>query len=204
MKKLISLMIVLCGLVLFADAQVRITPMAGYLLSGRMHTPTGDFKYSNDFMWGGSLGYKFSDYASAEFTYLRSDSEMKFRYNNGTEENLGGASADYFLIGSMTEKPLHERFAPFIQPQIGAARFSSRTPGVSDEWMFAVSVAGGLNVRLLGFMLVRAEARLLAPMKFNGVGFWCSTGGCDIGISSWSQFIQGYFGGGLIFEVGGK
>ena len=197
-------MIVLRGLVLFADAQVRITPMAGYLLGGRMHTPTGDFKYSNDFMWGGSLGYKFSDYASAEFTYLRSDSEMKFRYNNGTEENLGGASADYFLIGSMTEKPLHERFAPFIQPQIGAARFSSRTPGVSDEWMFAVSVAGGLNVRLLGFMLVRAEARLLAPMKFNGVGFWCSTGGCDIGISSWSQFIQGYFGGGLIFEVGGK
>jgi hypothetical protein len=205
MKKLLTL-ILFVSAVSFTQAQgFRITPMAGYLLGGGMGTTEGDLKIGNTGIFGGSVGYMFKPGKGIEATYFRSKSNMFLNRHSGIREELFKVSADYFLIGSYTEKELGKFLAPFLSAQIGATRYSARNePGIGDEWMFTASLGGGLNIKVFKFLNIRAEARMLAPMQFGGAGFWCGTGGCDIGLSSYSTFVQGSFTGGLIFDVGGK
>ena len=196
------LFILLLGAISISSySQLSLTPMVGYLLGGQANTIDGDLKFQNDVIWGGALTYMIKPSNGIEFLYLRADSEMFLKRQNGDREDLFNTSADYFLIGSTTKKAIHERFIPFINIGIGATRFNAKSPGVGDQWMFTATLAGGFEIMFFDRMSFRAEARMLAPMQFGGSGFWCGTGGCDVGVSGYTSFVQGSFTGGLIINL---
>ena len=80
-------------------------------------------------------------------------------------------TAEYFLLGAVYDCPTSERFHAFGSISMGAGLFSPADPTYADNWRFTVAFGGG--------------------------GFWCGTGGCNVGVGGSTTFIQGEVSGGL-------
>ncbi|MBO0936387.1 hypothetical protein J2I47_07485 [Fibrella sp. HMF5335] len=73
---------------------------------------------------------------------------------------------------------------PFAGGQAGIVIFDPQNPRFRDETKFAVSLTGGVRGAIAGPIGWKAQATLLMPILWVGGGLFCSTGGCNIGITS--------------------
>ena len=157
--------------------------------------------------FGAGLGYSTPYGIVAELSYMRFSSEI---YQDGGIVEVverQPINVEYYQLGLM--KPLMEgdTFVPYGLFSLGAARFNP-TQLSDDAWRFAITGGLGIKYFFTDVVGIKAQARILLPLYFGGVGFGCGIGtggaGCGGGAGFGSEIIQGDFTGGVVLRLGGE
>jgi len=211
-----SLLFSLCLIMLFvvfqpsdSQAQVRfdITPSYGYLVSTNVRAVEGDLviKDSPDYGLTIDIGHpKLPGGMMIQLMYNRQDTRMELKeYPSGARRELFDLIVEYWQLGVV--RPLQMgKVQPYGVVGVGAASFNPVGSTWGTEWLFAAHFGGGAKIFLSKSIGLRLQARALLPMTFGGGGLWCGTGGCSVGVGSYSTFIQFDFTAGLVIALGGK
>jgi hypothetical protein len=191
------------------QAQVRfdITPSYGFLLSTNVRAAQGDVVIvdSPDFGLTIDIGHeRLPGGMMIQLMYNRQDTRMELKeYPSGVRKELFDLIVEYWQLGVV--RPLQMgKVQPYGVVGLGAASFNPIGSTWGTEWFFAAHFGGGVKVALSESVGLRFQGRALLPMTFGGGGFWCGTGGCGIGLGSYSSFIQFDFNGGIVIFLGGK
>jgi opacity protein-like surface antigen len=165
--------------ILFAGAalaqQYEIGATAGYgaYRDGSVYSTSGiaEAGVRNRFAAGIFLSDEFSKYVSAEFDYLYHDGHP-FLQAPGVKSDIQGNS-DALTCGLLFHfKPREHRWRPFLAGATGAkdyviagpAPFPQAIPQIAtlttnDVWKVVFSAGGGVKLRLIPHMVLRAEFR---------------------------------------------
>ncbi|MCH6574186.1 MAG: hypothetical protein IH795_03120, partial [Bacteroidetes bacterium] len=87
---------------------------------------------------------------------------------------------------------------------VGATLFDAKDVPRSDEWLASITFGGGGKFDLSKSVGIRLQARILVPLIFSGGGLWCGTGGCGVGVGSYTPFVQFDLTAGVYFTLGGR
>jgi hypothetical protein len=192
-----------------SQAQVRfdITPSYGFVLSTNVRAAQGDLiiKDGPDYGLTIDVGHpKLPGGMMIQFMYNRQDTRMELKeYPSGTRKELFDLIIEYWQLGIV--RPLQMgKVQPYGVVGLGAASFNPVGSTWSTEWLFAAHLGGGAKISLSKALGIRLQARMLLPMTFGGGGFWCGTGGCSIGVGSYTSFVQFDFNAGIVISLGGK
>ncbi|HLJ13717.1 MAG TPA: outer membrane beta-barrel protein, partial [Bryobacteraceae bacterium] len=125
----------------------------------------------NRFGAGIDLGYEFSNYVSAEFSYLYHDGHP-FLQAPGVKADIQGQSHALTLEALFHFKPRNHRLRPFIAGGAGGkdyviagpAPFPQPIPQIAtlttnDVWKVVFTAGGGVTFLLRPHLLLRAEFR---------------------------------------------
>ena len=213
MKKLIVVLAILMFTLTTQEtmAQFELNLYGGYVPASKtMYTYNGyRFRIDGGGNFGAGLGYVTPYNIVAELSYMRFSSEIY--QDGGVVEVLERQpiNVEYYQLGVM--KPLMEgsSFVPYGAFSLGATRFN-RPESVEggETWRFSITGALGIKYFFTDAFGIKAQARLLMPLYFNGVYLGCgiSTGGsgCGGGAGFGSEIIQGDFTGGVVLRFGGE
>jgi hypothetical protein len=204
---MIMLFIVLQPAVSQAQLRFDITPSYGYLISTNVRAVDGDLviKDSPDYGLTIDIGHRnLPGGMMIQLMYNRQDTRMELKeYPSGARKELFDLIIEYWQLGVV--RPLQMgKVQPYGVVGVGAASFNPVGSTWGTEWLFAAHFGGGAKIFLSESIGLRLQARALLPMTFGGGGLWCGTGGCSVGVGSYSTFIQFDFTAGLTIVLGGK
>jgi len=136
-----------------------------------------------------------------ELSYNRSDTQIKYYYNNAFEPL--DMSSEHFHVGGLRQVPIASaNILPFGLFSIGASRYNlQETYGevnAGDKWFMSIGLAGGAKILLGEKLGIRLQARMALPMSFSGL--WLGTGGA--GASFYVPVAQFDFTAGLFLRLG--
>ena len=192
----------------FAQLSFEITPSYGYLVSTNLRTTDGDLviKDSPDYGLTLDIGHTNLKGAKLQLMYNRQDTRMELKeYPSGSRKELFDVIIEYWQLGVVREVPIQsKKVKPYGVVGLGAANFNPVGSAWSNEWFFSAHFGGGLKVFLSDAIGIRLQARALLPFTFSGGSFWCGTGGCSVGVGSYSSIMQFDFTAGLIIAHGNK
>jgi len=203
MKRILFLLIV-GGFFLtdIAAQQIELGGFYGYNLNTRVRTYYGDYTMYNNPNYGGHLSVGMASDVFVELTYNRSDSQIRYYYNN-VEEPLD-MSSEYFHIGGLRQVPTSSgNILPFGAFSLGTTRFNLKETygqfSSGDKWYMSIALAAGAKILLGDALGIRLQARMGLPMGFNGL--WVGTGGG--GASFYVPVAQFDFTAGAFLRLGG-
>jgi len=168
------LAVILCASGAFAQ-QYEIGATVGYGIyrNGTIFSSseTAEAGIRNRFVAGILLADEFSSYVSAEFDYLYHDGHP-FLKAGGVNTNIQGNS-DALTVGLLFHfKPPDHRWRPFLAGGTGAKEYVIAGPSpfpqpfpqiasltTNDVWKVVFSAGGGVKVRILPQLEMRAEFR---------------------------------------------
>ena len=180
--------------------EIELGGFYGYNLNTRARTYYGDYTLYNAPNYGGQLSVGIASGTFVELTYNRSDTEIRYYYNNAYEPL--DMSSEYYHVGGLQEMALNDALAPFGAFSIGASRYNLKeTYGdlyASDKWFMSIAVALGAKVYMGDRLGLRLQARMGLPMSFSGL--WLGTGGA--GASFYVPVAQFDFTAGLFLRLG--
>ncbi len=110
-------------------------------------------------------------------------------------------NVNYYQIGIIRPFPVNEKVEAFGNFTLGATQFAMQEQIYNDEWRFSITAGLGAKIWLSDKVGLRLQARLLAPINWGGLGFFCGSGGCNTGVNAGSSFISGDVSGGLVFRL---
>ena len=182
--------------------QIELGGFYGYMLNTRARTYYGDYTMYNAPNYGGHLSVGMASDVFVELTYNRSDSQIRYYYNN-TEEPLD-MSSEYYHVGGLKQVPTASgNILPFGAFSLGATRYNLKeTYGefyANDKWFMSIALAAGAKILLGDALGIRLQARVGLPMGFNGL--WIGTGGS--GASFFVPVAQFDFTAGVFLRLGG-
>ena len=193
---------------LLAQLSFEITPSYGYLVSTNVRTTEGDLVVKDSPNYGLTLdiGHHNVQGAKLQLMYNRQNTRMELKeYPSGARRELFDVIVEYWQIGVVREVPMQsKKFTPYGVVGLGAANFNPVGSMWSDEWFFAAHFGGGLKMFFSDAIGIRLQARALFPFSFSGGSLWCGTGGCSVGIGSYTSLMQFDFTAGLIIALGTK
>jgi opacity protein-like surface antigen len=164
---------------LFAAAisaqQFEIGATVGYSLyhDGTIFSSSGTANAGirNRFAAGINIGEEISDYVSAEFRYVYHDGHPFLQAPGVKSDIQGNSDALTYAMLFHFKKPDH-RSRPFLAGGAGAKEYVIAGPApfpqpipqiasltTNDVWKVAFDVGGGVKIRLIPHMLLRAEFR---------------------------------------------
>jgi opacity protein-like surface antigen len=145
----------------------------GWYRDGQIFSSTGtaDAGIRNRFTAGIIIGEEISNYVSGEFRYLYQDGHPFLQFAGVRTDIQGNSDAlTYTLLFHF--KPRDHRWRPFLAGGVGGkdyviagpAPFPQPIPQIAslttnDVWKVAFDAGGGVKIRLLPHMLLRAEFR---------------------------------------------
>ena len=202
MKRLLLLLLI--GGFFLTDTvaqKIELGGFYGYNLNTRVRTYYGDYTLYNNPNYGGQLSVEIASDLFVELIYNRSDTEMKYYYNNVYEPL--NVSSEYFHVGGLQQIQTSSGvLVPFGSFSIGATRFNlQETYGqftAGDKWYMSIALAGGAKILLGERLGIRLQARMGLPMGFNGL--WIGTGGT--GASFYVPVAQFDFTAGVFLRFG--
>lgn len=145
----------------------------GLYNNGTIYSATGsvDAGIRNRFAAGVDLGYEFSNYVSAQFSYLYHDGHP-FLQASGLNTDIQGQSHTLTLELLFHFKPRNHRLRPFVAGGAGAKDYVIAGPEpfpqpvpeiatltTNDVWKVALTFGGGAQYLLRPHLLLRAELR---------------------------------------------
>jgi hypothetical protein len=191
-----------------AQLSAELTPYYGYLLSTNVRISEGDLVVKDSPLWGVTLdlGHKGIPGAKLQLMYNRQSTKMELKeYPSKQRKYLFDVDVDYWQLGIVREVPLgSKKIVPYGVVGLGAANFTPDNPAYGNEWFFAGHFGGGIKAFFSDNIGLRLQARALLPFSFASGGLWCGTGGCNIGMGSYSSIIQFDFTAGLVIAIGRK
>lgn len=190
----------------YAQLSFEITPSYGYLISTNVRTTEGDLVVKDlpDYGLTLDIGHPAVQGAKLQLMYNRQNTRMELKeYPSGGRRELFDVIIEYWQLGVVREVPFQSKnITPYGVVGLGAANFNPVGSLWSSEWFFAAHFGGGLKMFLSDAIGVRLQARALFPFSFSGGGLWCGTGGCSVGMGSYSTIMQFDFTAGLIIALG--
>lgn len=204
MKRILLLLLV--GAVFLTDGvgqAIELGGFYGYNLNTRARTYYGDYTMENAPNYGGQLSVGIAPDMFVELTYNRSDTDIRYYYNNFDEPI--DMSSEYYHIGGLRQmNPGSGPFRPFGAFSVGATRFNLKESSddgnfyAGDKWFMSTALALGSKIYLGEKLGIRLQARMGLPMGFNGI--WLGTGGA--GASFYVPVAQFDFSAGLFLRLG--
>jgi hypothetical protein len=190
-----------------AQLKFDITPSYGFALNTNVRAAQGELVIKDGPMYGLTIDIghpKLPGGVMIQLMYNRQDTQLDLKeWPSGTRKKLFDMAIEYLQIGIV--RPLQMgKVQPFGIVGIGAASFSPDDTKFGTEWLFAAHLGGGAKIFLSESIGVRLQGRILLPMSFGGGGLWCGTGGCSVGVGSYSTFVQFDFNAGIVISLGGK
>ena len=189
-----------------SDAQVSldITPSYGYIVSTNARVSEGDLVIKDSPSMGLTIDIGHNQFRGVklQLMYNRQDTRMELKeYPSGTRRELFDMIAEYWQIGVVREMR-SGKVVPYGVVGLGAANLIPRSSNYVNEWFFAANFGGGIKAVLSDKIALRFQARALLPFTFAGGSLWCGTGGCSIGMGSYSSLIQFDFTAGIAISLG--
>ncbi|RLD67455.1 MAG: hypothetical protein DRJ29_11215 [Bacteroidetes bacterium] len=201
--KRVLLLLILGGLFLTETVaqQIEIGGFYGYTLNTRARTYYGDYTLYNNPNYGGHLSVELMSDMFVELTYNRSDTQIKYYWNNAYEPL--DMSSEYFQVGGLQQiNTGSDALKPFGSFSIGATRFNLQESygevNAADKWYMSIALAGGAKILLGEKLGIRLQARMGLPMSFSGL--WLGTGGS--GASFYVPVAQFDFTAGVFLRFG--
>jgi len=189
---------------LYAQA-IEINGFYGWQLAGTVKLYDGEFMLESAPNYGGKLSVGLSSTTHFEVSYMRSDTEGRFKpYNIGIEPgNVYQVSSNYIQLGGLQEVDLG-KIRPFGTLALGTVIWAPKEVS-GTKWQFAFSLGAGFKIWLSDNIGLRAQGSMMMPMVYNGAGFGCGigTGGSSCGANVYTRItpFQGEFSGGIILRI---
>lgn len=181
------------------DHKIELTPLVGYLLNSNLNFIQGDLSFQNNINYGVALALNTGWGTFVEAAYTFSASETTFRsFTPYYENHQFETDIHYIQLSGLKEFVEYGRFRPFGTLGAGASGFVPKEPQYNSWWAFAMTLGLGVKINITPNIGIRAQARLLMPLSYSGIGVYCGTGGCGGGLTASSTVISGDFMGGLI------
>lgn len=186
--------------------EIQINPFANYFMAGRLNGYEADALFENGPDFGLGLSYGLGNGKNIEVSYTIAASSAALRRNDiGTISEETKMTFGYIQAGYVQDFMLKQPKAdirPFLLGTIGAAYLNPEDASYTTVWRFAAAFGGGLKYFITERVGLRVQARLLLPLFFEGGGFYCGSGGCGAGVSTFTPLAQGDVGGGLVIKLG--
>lgn len=188
------------------NAQVTLTPMAGYTFDETFDVDGGSAHVSDGFTYGGILGFIVNPHYTLELTYSRQEAIGKYNYygyyGNISDNNIP-ISINYMQIGGCRLQPLGAsgKAEGFGGMNVGAVLVAPSENSYTDAWRFAVGFKLGVNIWASDKIGIRLQSNLQMPVQYFGGSIYVGTGGSGVGVSAVSTITQFGFTGGLIYKI---
>jgi len=203
LASLLLTMIVTVGL-RAGDGKIEITPQVGYLFGAKAYSYNyaGEFYLAPNIWYGGAIDFEVNPAMEIELSGMYSKTSVTLNSYSASipNQNLFDVTSLYITIGALHEQR-KGKLRPFIGGALGVAVFTPDNVLYETVTRMALEFKGGLKADVSEKVGIRLQARLLAPINFAGVGFWCGSGGCSSGVSAGSTFAQFELSGGLYFVL---
>lgn len=194
-----------------AQAQIEISPFAGYMFGGSLKMYEGKFKAENAANYGVAIDIKVAPDMQVELMWTQMNTQAQFNPYFGYDylaTNKFDVNVGYIQIGSVRELD-YGKVNPFGVFTLGTTYFIPKnvskldgsSTNVDDEWKFSVTVGAGAKIWITDVVGIRLQGNLMLPMFWGGVGFSVGTGGSGFSLNAGTSMVQGSFTGGLIFAL---
>jgi hypothetical protein len=193
------------------DGRIVISPIVGYRTSGDFGVrPSTDvaalvsgIKVPDGLAYGVALGYRFSQYMTAEVEWIRSGGMAQ-----AIPWQLGAPNVDIF---NTWQDVIHANFLfyfgnnpafqPFFITGLGVTLFDARAEGFGSASRFSWSLGGGFEKMFNDKIGFRATAKWFTTYINDSVGWWYDWWWGGYALVPVSQYMgQWQFTGGLVFR----
>lgn len=202
----ISLALFLFGLTVDAqdatdnyEGRVSIAPMIGYQFGGRIRFYDGDLNIKDNINYGGVISVKvqYNTFVEVSYSYMQTEANF-YSYSPLYEDSRFDLDVHYIMLSGFQEFT-QGVIRPYGMLGAGMAGFVPKDlRGASSTWSFALSLGGGVKYMITPRIGIRAQGRLLMPLRFGGFGIYAGTGGAGVNTYSTVNIVQGDFSAGLI------
>jgi hypothetical protein len=185
-----------------------ITVFGAYMWGDYYPAYNAEVKLNAAGYWGIGLGFEANKKTAFEFQYQMTKPYLTIRpyLGSGIQEDRVGVSSSWFLIGSMNNLRISEKFNLFGYGGVGAV-YNVPTSAENEPlsyyrstWSLGVAIQGGFKYWISKKIALRGFLALNMPMQFGGVGFYLGTGGSGLGLNSYSSLFLFNMGGGITFR----
>jgi hypothetical protein len=203
-SRLLAPVLLLAALAAPASA-ASITPLVGYQWGGTLDFINGDVHIEAAMNYGGAISQEVRPGYLAELMYTYQASEMIARPNVGSDFKLFDLSTHYAQInGTRLLGYGDQKATPFVMGGLGMTIFAPGESSLGEfdtQWLFSLSIGGGVMVQANERTSIRLQARFLMPMNYTEGGVYFGTGGGGLSISG-NTIPQGDASVGITFALG--
>ena len=188
-----------------AKAQtIEIIPQINYTFGGKIYARAGELKIEASESYGIALEIVNKNLSfQIEYFYQPTTGVYRDYFNPEQFNQSSDLRINWYHVGVRQLFGTEKKVVPFAGLSLGLTNFVlDSSPERYNELALSFGFQGGANVYLSERIGLRFHARLLAPIQFNGFGFYAGTGGSGLAASAGSYFVQGDFGAGLIIRLG--
>lgn len=188
-----------CLISTISFAQIDLSAVGGYQFGAKSYTSNGTLRLKSSGNYGAMLEIGLSPNAMLQLSYIGAQTYATLDRSFTTiKEDVG---VNYYQIGVLRPLPVNDKVQVYGNFTMGATQFNIQDDAYQDEWRFSVTLGLGTKIWLSDVVGIRLHARMLAPINWAGLGFFCGTGGCGISVNAGSTFISGDVGGGLVIRL---
>ena len=183
-----------------ASAVLEVTPMMGWQWGGTLdYSPGGTIHANAALNYGGAIGAQIGPGYWGEVSYTYQSTEVIARPTAAPEFKLFDLATHYIQAASarnlLKADPSELKAYPYVMGGLGMTIFSPGPPTVAlntgTQYLFSVSVGGGIRMNMSEKIDLRLQARLLLPMNFESGGFYFGSGGGGVSLSGGTIVPQG-------------
>jgi len=191
--------------------KAELTGFYGISLNSKIRSYYGTYQVDDKPNYGGMLSFAISSQVYVELLYNRTDTRVQY-YSSFNPLQPHDISIEYYQIGGLQEFNIGpDKIVPFGAFTLGLTRFNLKQPidfedtgtpvYVKDEYLFSLTAGAGVKILLHERVGIRLQARLGAPMAFNGLWIGVGTGGASGGASFRVPMVQFDLSAGLIIRI---
>ena len=189
----------------WAQGRAEITPFVGWQFGGWAAARNGDFRVSDEVVYGGILDFTVRPGAQAEFMYSRQETTLSFDDFFTGRRTLTDMTVEYIQGGGLIEIDRGHSAKPFVSATLGVTHLNpdqSQIEGVrvDDEWRFSFTLGAGVKVFPSERIGIRLQGHLLSTFLDTGGSIFCGGGGCSFGFFGYGIF-QGSVSGGVTLAI---
>lgn len=199
MKRLLVIALILVSAASYA--QTDIVGYGGYQFGSRTYYYPGYVKLKGAGNYGVNLEIGVRPDLRIQLSWMGSATYAQLEGANGFVTERSDMNINYYQIGAIRPFPINDKIEAFGSFSLGATQFALQDRTYNDEWRFSITLGLGSNIWISDRVGIRLHARLLAPINWAGLGFFCGTGGCGSSVNAGSSFISGDVGGGLVIRL---
>ncbi|OIQ27545.1 MAG: hypothetical protein BM564_12290 [Bacteroidetes bacterium MedPE-SWsnd-G2] len=189
---------------------VEITPTYGYQFGSKLNYNGGYFKLNDGNEFGITVGFNTYKGLLAELTYIRHESDLRFRdvVFSPNETNVSNINFDWIMVGA-SQYFKTGRVKPYAGGALGVVIITPQDQNFGDtniyldtNTKFAFSFKAGVKIMLTEVLGLNLQGNLMFPVDWGGYYVGVGPGGVGGGASVNSTTLIGGFSGGLVFAFG--
>jgi hypothetical protein len=190
------------SMALLTMAQADLSVTYGYQFGARAFGRDANLRLNSSDNIGVQLEVAVAPDVMFSLTYIGANTIA--RLERGITLASSDINVNYYQVGATKVLPVNDKIEGLGMFTLGAVQFNPEDMRYNEEWRFSVTMGLGAKIWITDIVGIRAQVRLLAPINWAGLGFFCGTGGCGTSLQAGSTFMSGDVGAGLVFRLGGK